>query len=92
METVKNVGSHPVDLSDGRTLGPGETAEDVATGNTHNKDLIDQGHLRVVGEPDDGPVAEYPKAEAEPAKNDPAPEPDDAAPQRRTRPTGGSEK
>lgn len=49
MDTVKNVGTHPVDLSDGRTIGPGETAEDVALGNAHNKDLLDQGHIAVLG-------------------------------------------
>jgi hypothetical protein len=49
MDTVKNVGQHPVDLSDGRQIGPGETADEVSLGNVHNKALVDDGHILVVG-------------------------------------------
>lgn len=46
-DSVINIATHPVDLSDGRTLAPGEDATDVAM-NSHNKALVDAGSLRVV--------------------------------------------
>lgn len=48
METVKAIGSHPIDLDDGRTLAPGETAEDVPM-NAHNKALLDDGFIAILG-------------------------------------------
>ena len=55
METVKAVGSHPIDLDDGRTLGPGEIAENVPM-NAHNKALLEDEHIAIVGavKADDG--------------------------------------
>lgn len=49
-ERVKNTGTHAIDLSDGRVLAPGETADDVALGNPHNRDLVDGGFLTSVAE------------------------------------------
>lgn len=49
METVKSISAHPIDLDDGRQLGPGETAQDVSLHNAHNKALLDDGHIAVVG-------------------------------------------
>lgn len=59
MAKVLNVTSHPIDLSDGRVLAPGEEADDVAAGNRHNKSLIQQGHVLVLD--DDSDTAEKPK-------------------------------
>lgn len=49
IETVKNTGTHPVDLADGRPLAPGETAPDVDTTDSHNADLIESGLITVEG-------------------------------------------
>lgn len=62
-ETVKNVGTRVADLSDGRTIGPGETADDVAIGNPHNKDLLDQGMIAVVGAAPQPPADTAPDAD-----------------------------
>jgi hypothetical protein len=48
-DTVKNTGTHPVDLADGRPLAPGETATDVDLNDPHNADLEEQGLLSVEG-------------------------------------------
>lgn len=40
--------SHPVDLDDGTTLGPGQQAEKVDINNPHNSSLIDAGFLTVL--------------------------------------------
>lgn len=45
MAKVKNTTTYPVTLSDGRSLGPGETADDVALGNAHNKALSEAGDI-----------------------------------------------
>jgi len=37
------VASHPVDLDDGRTLGPGESADGVDVSHAHNQLLLDEG-------------------------------------------------
>jgi hypothetical protein len=47
MSTVLNTTGHPIDLSDGRTLAPGESAEDIDTGLSHNRVLVVNGHLLV---------------------------------------------
>lgn len=62
MTKVLNVTTHAIDLDDGRTLAPGETADDIKEGNRHNKTLIEQGLILVVDD------------EAAP---DPEPDPDD---------------
>lgn len=43
MSTVLNVAGHPIDLDDGRTLAPGEQAEDVNTDHPHNRVLVVEG-------------------------------------------------
>lgn len=48
MSTVLNVAGHPIDLDDGRTLAPGEEAEDVNTDHPHNRVLVVRGHLTVL--------------------------------------------
>lgn len=40
--------SHPIDLSDGRTLAPGESAEDVDTTHPHQRALVLDGHIVVL--------------------------------------------
>lgn len=40
--------SHPVDLSTGRSLAPGETAEDVDTDHPHQRTLVVDGLLHVI--------------------------------------------
>lgn len=40
MSTVLNVVGHPIDLDDGRTLAPGEEAEEVDTDHPHNRALV----------------------------------------------------
>lgn len=47
MNEILNVGSHPVDLDDGRVLAPGETAT-VAIDGRHNQLLINQGSVLVL--------------------------------------------
>ena len=47
MAKVLCTSSHPVDLSDGRTLAPGEVAEDVDTEHPHQRGLVLDGHLLV---------------------------------------------
>lgn len=61
-ETVKNTANRVVDLSDGRTLGIGEVAEDIPM-NPHNRALVDDGHLTIVTtqpEQDEAPTATAP--------------------------------
>lgn len=48
METVVCTATHPVDLDDGRSLPPGETA-DIDEKNAVNAALLDAGQLCVVG-------------------------------------------
>lgn len=48
-ETVKNTGTHPVDLADGRPLAPGESAVNVDVDDAHNADLIEQGLVGIQG-------------------------------------------
>jgi hypothetical protein len=48
MGNVLNVGSHPVDLDNGRVLGQGEHAMSVDLDHPHNKVQIAAGHLRVI--------------------------------------------
>lgn len=48
MSTVLNVAGHPIDLDDGRTLAPGEQAEEVNTDHPHNRVLIVEGLATVV--------------------------------------------
>lgn len=43
--TAKNVGGSVIDLDDGRSLGPGETAEDVNLEHPHNDRLVLAGLL-----------------------------------------------
>lgn len=50
MAKVLNVTGHSIDLDDGRTLAPGEEAEDVNTEHPHNAAVIDQGFALVVEE------------------------------------------
>lgn len=47
-ETVVCTAAHPVDLADGRSLAPGESADDVSINNAHNKVLVDGGDLVVL--------------------------------------------
>lgn len=47
MAKVLNTASHPVDLSDGRTLAPGEVADDIDTDHPHQRSLVLDGHLLV---------------------------------------------
>lgn len=46
--TVVCVASHPVDLDNGVTLGPGEQAENVDTSHPHNRDLVVSGLINVI--------------------------------------------
>lgn len=41
----KVTASHPVDLSCGQMVGPGESTDKVDAENEHDKDLIDRGLL-----------------------------------------------
>lgn len=51
--TVKNVSGHAVDLSDGRTIGVGDFADNVNPADAHNKHLLDTEQIRVaVGTPE----------------------------------------
>jgi hypothetical protein len=45
--TVVCTAPHAVDLADGRTLAPGETAVDVDTSDAHNRGLVLDGSLGV---------------------------------------------
>lgn len=45
--TVVCVATHAVDLDDGRSLAPGETAYDVDTSSPHNRGLVIDGALYV---------------------------------------------
>lgn len=45
--TVIGTASHPVDLSDGRSVAPGETVADVDTTHPHQRALIVNGDLAV---------------------------------------------
>lgn len=47
MSAVLNVAGHPIDLSDGRVLAPGEDADEVDTDTPHNRALVVNGHLLV---------------------------------------------
>lgn len=40
MATVRNIAGRAVDLSDGRVIAPGETAEDVDTDHAHQRQLV----------------------------------------------------
>lgn len=60
MSNVLNVAGYPIDLDGGRTLAPGEQAEKVNTDNPHNKALVANGHLTVVG----GKMPSRPTSEA----------------------------
>lgn len=48
MARVLNTSSHPIDLSDGRTVGVLEEAADVDTDHAHQRDLVLSGHLLVL--------------------------------------------
>lgn len=48
MSTVLNVAGHPIDLDDGRTLAPGEQAEEVDTTHPHNRVLVVEGLATVL--------------------------------------------
>jgi hypothetical protein len=47
-ETVVCTATHPVDLADGRSLAPGQSADDVSVTNHHNKALVEGGSLTVL--------------------------------------------
>lgn len=47
MAKVLCTSSHPVDLSDGRTLAPGEGTDKVDTDHPHQRGLVLDGHLLV---------------------------------------------
>lgn len=47
MAQVINTATHPIDLSDGRVLAPGESADDVDTDHPHQRALVLDGHLHV---------------------------------------------
>lgn len=51
MATVVNCGTHPIDISTGKTLGVGEIADNIDVSVQHNRDLINDGHLYVVDRP-----------------------------------------
>lgn len=40
---IKNTGTTPLDLADGRVLGPGEWAQGVDLSDPHNRALADAG-------------------------------------------------
>ena len=46
--TVIGTGDHPVDLSDGRLVAPGEVVEDVDLNDPHQRALVTDGHLTVL--------------------------------------------
>lgn len=58
--TVVCTATHPVDLDDGTTLGPGQTMEGVDTNHPHNRGLVIDGAITVV----DGTTPKTRKAEA----------------------------
>lgn len=64
------VGSHPVDLNDGRVLGRGEHALSVDLDNPHNASQIAAGHLKVI---DTAPVSSPRNRNGEPNIVAPAP-------------------
>ena len=45
--TVFNAKPYPVDLHDGRTLAPSETADDIELDNEHNRNLVLDGAIVV---------------------------------------------
>jgi len=45
--TVVCTAAHPTDLDDGRSLAPGESADNIDI--DKNQDAVDAGHLTVVG-------------------------------------------
>lgn len=47
MTKILNVAGYAIDLDDGRTLAPGETAE-VDSDQPHNKSLLDRGAALVL--------------------------------------------
>lgn len=47
MGTVTNTTIYPVDLADGRSLAPGESADDIDTNLPHHRALVLDGDLRV---------------------------------------------
>lgn len=59
MTKVICTSAHAVDLSDGRTLAPGESATEVDIDHDHQKALVLDGHLYVL---DDAPDDEQPPA------------------------------
>lgn len=46
--TVLCTSMHAIDLSDGRSLQPGEIAEDIDTDHPHQRALVLDGHLGVL--------------------------------------------
>lgn len=46
--TVLCTAGHPVDLSTGRSLAPGQTATDIDTDDPHQRSLVLDGHLLVL--------------------------------------------
>jgi hypothetical protein len=49
-QTVLCTASHDVTLDDGRTLRPGDQADDIDTSSDHNAALVEDGHLSVVND------------------------------------------
>jgi hypothetical protein len=49
VRTVVCTATHAVDLDDGRSLAPGETAYDLDIDKEHNNTLVTDGSLTVVG-------------------------------------------
>jgi hypothetical protein len=47
MADVLCTSQHAIDLDDGRTLGPGESADDIDLESAHNRALVLDGHLLV---------------------------------------------
>jgi hypothetical protein len=45
------ISTHTIDLSDGRPLAPGETADGIDESDTHNAELIANGHLITLASP-----------------------------------------
>lgn len=43
VSSILNVSNQTIDLDDGRTLAPGETANSVDLGHPHNKAILGQG-------------------------------------------------
>lgn len=45
---VVGTSSHSVDLSDGRSVAPGEVVEDIDIEDPHNAQLVLDGHLSIL--------------------------------------------